>query len=489
MLGDGAVGPVPVSGYVSSVSDVGSIDAALAGLRQLLGTGEPPTVAAPPPPNPAPPWPAWTGDASDSARDVSKQLDGNRNRLHASQVSATGIINDAATATTDARTRMAGVQAGWESDKKALWPIVNTPKGRAALLTAGHRRLQEASGVIRDAMGRFNRAADRLQAVGLELPLTPAPGKPEAPGDDQRRRNQIDAFKQVFGREPVSGSDWDTAAALDPHSYDPKNQGVPPNIVVGRIKPVPGQGVVRTNMFIPGRDVWDPKLGWPPYDNNLGDNRGFSPTVDPEGSRVSILVDYDNGVIVARQNPSVNADTGQVRVGTPDISATQQSNGSVLIKYNAADPFSPGGEAPAKAIPISVNGSLAIAPSASGPHVGGNITTFPALEIYSDRPGAVGVPLLQSWPSFTDDASGPLVGLPFHKTVGDYSIVTGFNDVFPEMPRPAIPGVPGDPVPAPMMPPMTVLPPSNLTALGPVSAPPQVVVRDPLDLPPVFLPR
>ncbi|MCV7194937.1 hypothetical protein [Mycobacterium angelicum] len=471
------------------MSDVGSIDAALSGLRQLLGTGEPARPAVPAPPSPPQAWPEWSGDAGDAARGVSTHLDADRNRVHAIRVSATGIIDDAATITADVRTRMAGVQAGWESDKKALWPIVNTPKGRAAVLTAGHRRLQEASGVIRDAMGRFNGAADRLQAVGLDLPLAPAPGVPQSPADDQRRRNQIEAFKKVFGREPVSVSDWDTAAALDPHSYDPKNLGAPPNIVVGRIKPVPGQGVVRTNMFIPGRDVWDPKLGWPPYDNNLGDNRGFSPTVDPEGSRVSVLVDYENGIIVARQNPSVNADTGQVRVGTPSISATQQSNGSVLINYNAADPFSPGGEGPAKAIPISVNGTLAIAPSPSGPHVGGNITTFPAMEIYSDRPGAMGVPLLQSWPSFTDDASGPLVGLPFHKTVGDYSIVTGFNDVFPQIAPPAPPHPPHGPVPVPAMPPMTVLPPSNLTPLGPVSAPPQVVLRDPLNIPPVFLPR
>jgi hypothetical protein len=47
-----------------------------------------------------------------------------------------------------------------------------------------------------------------------------APGKAEDKAN--RRKNQIDAFKQVFGREPVSAADWDTAAALDPHSYDPK---------------------------------------------------------------------------------------------------------------------------------------------------------------------------------------------------------------------------------------------------------------------------
>ena len=184
-----------------------------------------------------------------------------------------------------------------------------------------------------------------------------------------RRQNQIDAFTKVFGRPPSSAADWETAAALDPHSYEPKNGGWPPNIVVGRIKPVPGQGVVRTNMFIPGRAVWDPQVDWPPFHDNLGDNRGFSPTAGPEDSRVSIYVDYENGIIVARQNPSVDEKTGQIRVGTPSISAVQQSNGAVLIKYSAADPFSPGGQDLAKAMSFDVNGTIAIDPSPGGPRV------------------------------------------------------------------------------------------------------------------------
>lgn len=467
----------------------GSIDAMLQEASRLLGSTPPPTLPEPAQPSPPPAWPQWEGDAGEQARQVSTQLADQRNRLHAARVRANAIINDAATITTDARTRLAGIQAEWERDKAAMGPYANTPNGQAMLAQAGQARLQEANGVIHDAASRFNQAAQGVRAVGYDLPLSPVPQNPRLPAEDERRRNQIEAFKKIFGRDPVGQSDWDTAAALDPHSYDPKNGGVPPNIVVGRIKPVPGQGVVRTNLFIPGKDVWDPKLGWPPYANNMGDNRGFSPTAGPEASRVSILVDYDNGIIVARQNPSVNASTGEIRPGTPSISATQQSNGSVLIHYSAADPFSPGGEGIAKLIPFDVNGTLAVAPSPSGPHVGGSVTTFPALEIYGDRPGAVGVPLLQSWPSFTDDASGPLAGLGFRKTVGDYSIVSGFNDVFPQLNQPALPHPGTVPAPVSPMPPMTVLPPSNLTPLGPVSSPPQIVVRDPLNIPPPFLPR
>ena len=135
---------------------------------------------------------------------------------------------------------------------------------------------------------------------------------PPLPSEAERQRNQIDAFKQIFGRAPVSATDWATAAALDPHSYDAKNGGVPPNIVVGRIKRVPGQGVVRTNLFIPGEKEWTP-LG-----DNPGDNRGFSAVAGPEESRVTLTVDYDKGIVIARQNPSVMAgpNGNNVQAGT-----------------------------------------------------------------------------------------------------------------------------------------------------------------------------
>ncbi|MGZ7008378.1 MAG: EspA/EspE family type VII secretion system effector, partial [Ilumatobacteraceae bacterium] len=150
-------------------------------------------------------------------------------------------------------------------------------------------------------------------------------------------------------------------------------------------------------------------------------------------------------------------------------------------KYNAADPFSPGGEAPAKAIPFSVNGTLAIAPTPDGPKIGGEVTTFPALETYGQRPGMDTQTLLQSWPSFDDGQFGPINGLLFHKTVGDYGVVSSFNDITPQMPIPQVPHLgPGSHPPViPAAPPMNVLPPANLTPLGPVSAPPSVIVRDP----------
>lgn len=281
-----------------------------------------------------------------------------------------------------------------------------------------------------------------------DAPGIPTKAEPEA----NRRQNQIDAFAKVFGRPPTSAADWETAAALDSHSYDPKNGGVPPNLVVQRIKPVPGQGVVRTNLFIPGHGVVNPQLDWPPAHENLGDNRGFSATADPESSRVSITVDYENGIIVARQNPSVDAKTGRIQTGIPTVSATQRSNGTVVVKYSAADPMSPGGETLAKLTTFDVNGTIAIEPSAAGPRVGGNVTNFPAIEIYSDRGGNT-TPLVQSWPKLVDGAWGPEAGLWWHKPIGDPSVLAHAGA---ERPTLNLPGIP-IPIPAPIgLPPLPI---------------------------------
>ncbi len=335
-----------------------------------------------------------------------------------------------------------------------------------------------------DVGGTIATIGGEFQALGAGqkfggLPESPASDDDEL-GESERTTNQIDAFREVFGRAPVSDSDWLTASALDPHSYDLKNRGVNANVLVGRIEPVPGQGVVRTNLFIPSEDVWAPSVGIPPYDNNLGDNRGFSPTAGPEASRVEIYTDFDNGIIVARQNPSINADTGQVRTGTPSVGAVQTSDGGVLIQYNAADPFSPGGEALAKGSGISVNGTLGIVPSDNGPRFGGDdVSTFPALEVYSDRGGTT-TTVLQEWPTLTSDASGPMAGLIFDKDIGDPTVVPSFNSVVPQGLTAMVPGT-VEPAAVPVTPPMSIVPPGNFTSFGPAADAPSVRVYTPLD--------
>ncbi|MBJ8348917.1 hypothetical protein [Antrihabitans sp. YC2-6] len=208
--------------------------------------------------------------------------------------------------------------------------------------------------------------------------------------DPVRMRTSAAAFQQAFGRPPLTSTDWATAEALNPHSFDPKYQNVDPAIKVVRIQPVPGQGVVRAGQFIEQADVTNPFMGGDsanPFARNRGDSRGPDANFDPEHTRVTTYVDYENGIVVMRQNPSVvqNSDgtPGEVQVGTPEGSVWQSQSGAVRIQYDAADPFEP--EA-AKRAGFTVNGDLVFTPGPNGVHVDGTRTDYPSLEVYQDRP-------------------------------------------------------------------------------------------------------
>lgn len=431
----------------------------------------------------------WTGDAAEAYRSANTNQQRVIGSLAELDKRLAGWVDTSAQIVTEGRRELDLIR-DWVVAAASSAP--NNRAGDAMMSPIVLHGLMELSDVVTRINDQLGAVADEIGRVGSEyqalgngerrdVPEGPVleedlviGSRPEP--ESNRRKNEVEAFRGVFGRDPVGDSDWLSAAALDPHSYSTKNQGVSPSIAVARIEPAPGQGVVRTNLFIPSEDVWNPQIAVPPYDNNLGDNRGFSPTAGPEDSRVTIYTDFDNGLIVARQNPSINSDTGEVRTGTPSIGAVQQSNGAVLIQYNAADPFSPGGGDLAVASGISVNGTLGIAPSELGPpRVGGaDVTTFPALEIYSDR-GGTAMPLLKEWPTFLDNAAGPLVGLPFDKDVGDLSVVHSFNSVVPQPVLPTL-EVPRGVAPVPLTPPMSVLPPGNFTPFGPPTDAPEVRV-------------
>ncbi|WP_254859760.1 hypothetical protein [Gordonia sp. IITR100] len=152
-----------------------------------------------------------------------------------------------------------------------------------------------ADQAVSDTSAAVNSA---LAALGGITPVSIATSS----GSMTRAANQVDAFREVYGRVPVGENDWRMAAALDPHSYNPKNKGAPPVVSVIKINPVPGQGVVATGLFIPSERVVS-GLNFSEFElkRNLGDARGFDPNFAPEDARVSYFIDYENGVIVARQ--------------------------------------------------------------------------------------------------------------------------------------------------------------------------------------------
>jgi hypothetical protein len=238
---------------------------------------------------------------------------------------------------------------------------------------------------------------------------------------DQRRLNQVDAFREVFGRDPVSASDWTTAAALDAHTYDPKFRGVDSEVRVARIDPVPGQGVVRASQWIPQRDV----TSFPPWKRDFGNERGPNSRFDPEDTKVTTYIDYDNGIVVMRQNPSVelnqDGSPGRVAVGVPQGSVTQTPDGSVRIKYDAGNPLVPGistdPRGPLGDHRLSVNGDLVFTPGPGGVHVDGTRTDYPSLEIYQDLPNGNTRTVLID-PAQSGRSTGPVLNLPFHHDVG-----------------------------------------------------------------------
>lgn len=233
----------------------------------------------------------------------------------------------------------------------------------------------------------------------------------------------------------MSDNDWRMAAALDPHSYDPKYHGVPPEIVAGRITPQPGKGVVRSNMFIPADHVYNIPKDWKDITDrrfrpdNVGDNRGPSANADVEASRVSMFVDYDNGMVVVRQNPTsaVDGQRGGAAAAVPNVYVAQAPDGRLTIDYNAHDAYE---------LPLAtwggatVNGRITFDPHADGTiALGGSTTIYPSMETYQYRDGAA--PAQLQWtPANSGSPWGPSMGLERHHWIGDTSI----SAVRPDMP-------------------------------------------------------
>ena len=269
---------------------------------------------------------------------------------------------------------------------------------------------------LRNAVTGLDSPPEKLNGIRGDAPLSP-----QAPDKGDRRHNQEEAFRKVFGRDPVSKSDWTTAASLDPHTYDPKFKGHPSDVKVVRIQPVPGQGVVRSSQWIPDREV----RSSPPWSHDLGNNRGPDANFDPEDTKVTTTIDYENGIVVMRQNPSVlenpDGSPGEVRCGTPTGIVTQLDDGSVRIKYDSANPFAPGitrdPNGPMQGHLETVNGDLVFTPGANGVTINGTRTDYPSMEVYQDMPDGSSHTVLID-PAAHGGQQGPMTNLPFHHDVG-----------------------------------------------------------------------
>lgn len=256
--------------------------------------------------------------------------------------------------------------------------------------------------------GNFDWISRIRQSIGAlfdpRSPLRHPADGPAYMSDDARRDASRTAFEEAFGHDPADQVDWETAYALNPNSYDPDYLGTKPVIKAVRINPVDGQGVVRMGAFIDVDKVangyqtmidtpsnmahLDPKMTY-----NLGDNRGPQLDFDPERTRISTYVDYKNGMVIIRQNPSVQLnDDGKpakAKTGTPDAQVWQAKDGSVRIKYSGHDAFVPTAGGPTLG---TVNGDIVVTPGqgvagtpgSTGAVVNGRTTEYPWFEIYQD---------------------------------------------------------------------------------------------------------
>lgn len=367
---------------------------------------------------------AWSGQAADTAHVKHRQhVDGLQSQVHGSAKAAT-LYRDVAGAVVHTKQQ---IITNVENAQGEIARVANHPqltalqknyfiKGLVKVTHAENVQLVEA-GAARLGKPPAKPLTVRPASNGHQVPLAP-PSDRDGPAS--RKCNQEEAFKQVYGRAPTSANDWDMAAALDPHTYNPDFQGRPSEVRVVKINPVPGQGVVRSSQWIPQRDVT-----FPPNKRDLGNNRGPETRFDPEDTKVTTYIDYEHGIVVMRQNPSVQENSdgspGQVKIGAPQGSVTQTPDGAVRIKYDAGNPFAPDSttdpSGPFGTHRLSVNGDLVFTPGPGGVHVDGTRTNYPSMEIYQDMPNGTTHTVLID-PAQSGSSVGPMLNLPRHHDIG-----------------------------------------------------------------------
>lgn len=373
---------------------------------------------------------SWAGDTAEAAaRSIGKtkvDLD-----LHATEVMA--IAYAAKTAVGEVEEVKATLRAvradsdrlGFEIDSatgKVFDPDPPTMQGWPQEDKAAYYDAQRA---LQARVNNLLHAADRadddlavaIQGALGELPVTDVRDTPNAIGESSvnRHQNQSSAFQEVYGRVPRTENEWRMAEALDTETYDPKNEGADATVLVGTIEPRPGHGIVRTNLYIPGEeaqnitvnpgDILDGRA----FPNNYGDNRGPDPNASAEQSRVSIYVDYENGVVVARQNPTVvTSGPNPPKSDEPEVHVAQAPDGSVRVHYFGTDTYQP---EMGKKLGIGVEGDITMKPNGNGSvDVGGKVGSFPSAEVYQYNGDGTTRTLANH--EATKSEWGPLANLP-----------------------------------------------------------------------------
>jgi hypothetical protein len=146
------------------------VEGTLERLRALLGSGQPPEWPTPSFEGPVAAVRQWHGDAGDAANARTELLDNQRQRIAGTHRAVTPIVENAAQASTDARSRLDTISGLWHADKTALAGMLSTPTGTHALLQAAALRISQATEVVRETQTQFASLASEVRRLTGELP-------------------------------------------------------------------------------------------------------------------------------------------------------------------------------------------------------------------------------------------------------------------------------------------------------------------------------
>lgn len=366
----------------------------------------------------------WDGAAADAARRRMSRLCAELDAHAAECHRVSGVAAQSATLLTQVRSNLAEIAAfaaANELNVEYRTGAVFFDASPAMTPTELNRKralAERVSAQLHDVLTDA-RALDSYLAEGLSNPDTPLSF---GPGDGPQQSSPD--YEKVYGHPPVTDADREKASWLDPDNADPALQGVDSSVVVARIKPVPGQGVVRGSLFIAEEKVLDPFSpdGWDPgsYTSGFdyGNNRGFDEHFDPRNAKGAFLIDYEEGVVIFRQNPTHDT-SGQVAIGTPEVAVTQAGDGTVRLDYHLPNPaamLGPVNMAEAGGMPVA--GTILVSPGGDGPTSSGLIGDYPSAEIYADSP-AGGTRVLLRDDQDNHTVFGPILELGSYHVVGE----------------------------------------------------------------------
>ncbi|MDO2384524.1 hypothetical protein QRB41_14095 [Mycobacterium avium subsp. hominissuis] len=198
-------------------------EASIQRARQLLGTMVPPEISSlgdgPTPQHPD----AWTGEASDRARDLGETLAERRQTLRSAHSSVASTVRQANLLTQKAQNELAAVEQAWQHDKAAFAHISGTSEGRAALLRAAQSRIDEASQVVRDAAAQFQLVATQMHTATSNVTALDT----YASNGTAHIQNVSAEALGVRSIPPKTGDDWDHIEEILEHWNRTSNAGLP----------------------------------------------------------------------------------------------------------------------------------------------------------------------------------------------------------------------------------------------------------------------